>query len=533
MATRTRKRWRPGNDGQFVCQVGWKIGPNGQRAQHKFRLGSDMEEARRRDGLLRQVWRSIEQSKCGDLSWTESTLEIAKQIAHGKTHLQISRKPSEEVVAYVQRVHQLRTTFPMLAILTEPEYGYAFGLQLLSALENMHRHSDERADHDREHYQERFRSELNNSPLPETGPTLHQALRRYIEWLRVEYQRPDDGVSQWGHTLIKQVESLIAHHEDCALTRLDHAAIETLIQYWRGRPFKRGTKQRVARKSAENYISALRGFFRWLPTVKEYGWRKPEGFMDIRTRVAVLPGEQRLQITPDRVFTLDELVLLYRYAAPLDQLLILLGLNCGFGTAESAQLTGGDIHLRTPHSKRNQEILNFESTEADSFIKFVRPKSGVYGEFILFSQTVQGIEWALKSRKQFAGFGPTARLLVNGRGEPYDKRTKGGNPNKQIPNLFARLLKRIVDDHNQMTQLPFKTLRKTGGDLVKRFSDGEIKGVFLCHGNPVTTDDLDDVYTTRPFGKVFRAIREVEQYLQPMFETAGTTPFRLRNGIQM
>ena len=222
----------------------------------------------------------------------------------------------------------------MLAILTEPEYGYAFGLQLFSALENMYLHSEKVVDHDREQIRERFRSELNNSLLPETGPTLHQALRRYIQWLKVEYHRPDDGVSQWGHTLIKQVESLIAHHENCVLTRLDHAAIETLIQYWRGRPFKRGTKQRVARKSSENYSSALRGFFRWLPTVKEYGWRKPEGFTDIRTRVAVLPGEQLLQITPDRVFTLDELVLLYRYAAPLDRLLILLGLNCGFGTAE-------------------------------------------------------------------------------------------------------------------------------------------------------------------------------------------------------
>jgi len=49
--------------------------------------------------------------------------------------------------------------------------------------------------------------------------------------------------------------------------------------------------------------------------------------------------------------------------------------------------------------------------------------------------------------------------------------------------------------------------------------------VFHCRGQAVRIDDLADAYTTRPFGTVFRAIRSVEQYLEPMFKAAGDVPF--------
>ena len=46
------------------------------------------------------------------------------------------------------------------------------------------------------------------------------------------------------------------------------------------------------------------------------------------------------------------------------------------------------------------------------------------------------------------------------------------------------------------------------------------------HGNPVQTDKFSDVYTNRPFGKVYEAIRRVEEYLQPVFKEAGQDPTR-------
>ncbi|MDB5342016.1 MAG: Resolvase helix-turn-helix domain protein [Schlesneria sp.] len=185
----------------------------------------------------------------------------------------------------------------------------------------------------------------------------------------------------------------------------------------------------------------------------------------------------------------------------------------------------GEVRLYTAHSAREQEILGFQTTDADSFIKRIRRKSGVYGEHILFPMTVQGLEWVAERRKRFAGYSPSAQLILNEKGKPLDQQTKGSNTNQTIPNQFAKLIKRIQNDGKEIRDLSFGKMRKTASDLIKRHSTGEIAGVFDCHGEPVKTDSLSDVYTNRPFGKVFQTIRDVQKYLEPVFLEAGSTPF--------
>lgn len=68
--------------------------------------------------------------------------------------------------------------------------------------------------------------------------------------------------------------------------------------------------------------------------------------------------------------------------------------------------------------------------------------------------------------------------------------------------------------------LPFKHLRKTGAQLVRQASDGEIAGVFLSHGQPVASDELADVYSNRPFARVAEALAKVHAVLAPMFAAA-------------
>lgn len=214
-----------------------------------------------------------------------------------------------------------------------------------------------------------------------------------------------------------------------------------------------------------------------------------------------------------------------RYAQPFERLLLLLGLNCGFGRAEIASLLIGEVHFNAPHTPRECELLGYTTTAADSFIKRVRRKSGVYGEHLLFDMTVTGLRWALDRRRQFPDFGPEGRLLLSERGTPLDRQTASGNANQLIPNHWSRLLKRVRDDGGEVRPLSFGKLRKTASDLVRRFSDGEIAGVFDCHGTPVREDSLSDVYTNRPFGRVFRTLREIERYLEPVFLEAGDDPF--------
>ena len=93
-------------------------------------------------------------------------------------------------------------------------------------------------------------------------------------------------------------------------------------------------------------------------------------------------------------------------------------------------------------------------------------------------------------------------------------------------NLWRSLTTKIQKDekHKNFRCLSFGKLRKTAGNLIRMEADGEVAGVFLCHGTPVKSDDLLDVYTNRPFPKVFNAIDIVEQRLSQLW-TSVEDPF--------
>lgn len=240
-----------------------------------------------------------------------------------------------------------------------------------------------------------------------------------------------------------------------------------------------------------------------------------------------LPHEIQAKATTEQVttFTLAELCILNEYATPLERVLLLLGLNCGFGGAESGTLTLGQVFLHQAHPKADE--IGFASTPNDSFIRRVRLKSKVYGEHLLWPQTVAAIQWAITKRQRFGTTTSDSILLVSERGEPLFRETEGGNYSQRIQNLWqSGLFKRIRMDYPDFRTLSFGKLRKTAGNLIKRFSDGETAGVFLCHGTPVRTDALSDVYTNRDYAKVFAAIRKVQDHLQPMFDSAPKDLFR-------
>lgn len=527
MATRQRLDWKLDNQGQYARQIGWKYSRHGKRVQHKFRLGSDVAEARRREQRLVDLWTAIE-AVATPAVWDSFTLEIAKQLAQGAVQIALSRHAMEAPAAYAERVLQVQKRYPAISFLPDDVASYATGLY---------------------EYQQVSRSAfiwdppnpLEESRLPRVrlamppaaaagsavrGATLHEAMRAYIAWIEQDYYRPaQGGVTANGRMKMKQVEMLLKRHADITLSCLDYDAVEQMFRYWRQRPVRQGTERPISKKSAENYLSELRRFLRWLHRSRAYNWRKPDDFDEIETTVDDDPLVQQMRLAQVATFSLDELVLLSRYATPLERTCLLLALNCGFGVAEIATLRIGEVHLHQAHSARHQEILHYRTTAADSFIKRVRRKNGVYGEYLLFPQTVEAIQWVLTQREQKPRLCPESILLLNHKGEPYDKPTVSGNRNQQIPNRFADLIRRIRRDNNSIAGLSFNKLRKTAGDLIRQLSDGEVAGVFLCHGQPVKTDDLADVYTNRPFGKAFEALRRMQNYLQPVFEAAGPKPF--------
>lgn len=556
MGSRSGRLANPDSQGQYVRQLGWKHPTGGARVQHKFRLGSDRREAERRDDRLRQLWDQIvKECSAAEAYWDDLTLEIARQIARGEELISLLPEADEESPAtYAYRLQRIQNRFPSLRFAPADVERYTRGIGD-KAIDRraMVLVGDSREDYwNQKSFLERYFppelkpeveaivglgdpiSQMLSQPYRplsaprDDGATLHQAFDAYQSWIREHYTTDTLGtLSEHGHTKLGQVDTLKGHHADVRLSEIDFDSIEKMYRYWRQRPVKRsktGSNERISQASIRHYIGELHRFFKWLHRSKQFAWRKPEDLEEIDRSTPADTETVKRRIRTVDTFQLDELRLLNRYATPIERLYLLLGLNCGFGTKEIATLTIGEIFLHQALPLDEQEVFGFASTNADSFVSLVRNKTTIVGKFLLFPQTVQMLEWALARRLKFPNPAADQPAILNAEGRRLDQRSENGNPSRQIPNAFTRLQARIRADVNEISRLPFKHLRKTAGDLIRRFSDGEISGIFLLHGSPVKTDKLSDVYTNRPFGKVYETLRRVQEYLQPVFAEAGDDP---------
>ena len=81
-------------------------------------------------------------------------------------------------------------------------------------------------------------------------------------------------------------------------------------------------------------------------------------------------------------------------------------------------------------------------------------------------------------------------------------------------------------DHPNFPNYSFSSLRDTASNRIRHIAGGEVAAVFLCHGKPVKEDNLLDLYTNRPFGKLFEALRQLQEDLKPVFDAAPVDPWQ-------
>jgi hypothetical protein len=160
--------------------------------------------------------------------------------------------------------------------------------------------------------------------------------------------------------------------------------------------------------------------------------------------------------------------------------------------------------------------MGLASTDRERWVMCVRHKSGVYGEWKLWSVTARAAKW-WRQRSLIRVASGVTTFLVNAKGQRSDSPTKGNHTNFQLTNMWFRLTKQIQKDDPEFRTLSLNKLRKTTGNVVRAGAGGEVAGVFLCHGQPVRADDLLDVYTNRPFARVFEAIDRVGATLKPVW----------------
>ncbi len=503
--------------GNYKRDLGWERNGDGWR-QHRFYLGKDRAEACIRAGRLERLWDAIERrwnrGKAGRTdpvtgehvvclsddqlhrpTWCAETLALGLAIARG-----------EESVTVDPYLDPLLAPLAPLDkdILAEWWCGFlqdfgGLGVRLVVAgavEDDLEKGLAERV--------EVLDSQWQLVRTASTSKqTLHEALDAYSEWIGQTMLAPDGSgaVSTTGRLWQRQLRQIKAHAKDVPLRQFNLDVIDRLIAHWQGRPITQRGKP-ASPETVRDVIKRIRTLIKWLHKSPTWEWRKPEDYESGRVRIRVTPEEMAAKKNPNRVvtYTVEELGTLWEYGSPWERLLMVLALNCGFGADQVSMLQVEDVHLAG------------DETHGGPWIGRVRYKTGVYGEWTLWPETVAGIQWMFRRR----GASKEKALLLSKTGRPICAVSKSGNRNMAIPNAWSVLTRRIKKDQETFRPLSFNKIRKTAIDLVRGLADGETAGVFACHGQ-VVADELLERYANKKFGRVFQAIASMRTMLEPVF----------------
>ena len=328
--------------------------------------------------------------------------------------------------------------------------------------------------------------------------TLHQALddyRRSIEASSGGQLRPYDQ-----HRLAK-VSTLKAHSADLPLASLTFTECSSLVDYWRNRLNSR-TGKPFARKSAMMLVSELARFLRWMDRSDECDWRLPRAFDLLDLSVRRLESDRVRSLCRRQSYTVPELSLLSQCATAEDRLLLLLSMNCGMNAAGLLRLRITDFLF--DHEHEDAERIGLSSDERHSFLRFVRPRTDQFFEWILWPETVVVVRQAVDRSRSL----DIETLFVTKDGRPLP-RDDDRDPGACLRNRFRRIVSRVQKDRPEFPSLPFGTLRRSMAELIRRTATSEITGLYLGHGGKPEFDSCRH----RPFGELHRALMEIGRKL--------------------
>lgn len=413
-----KKSLTPDQTGQIWVNIGWKLTKSGKRSQAKVSLGDSLKDAERRLARLEQFWEDIEKNSKNPL-WDEFTFEIAKSLAKGELQFVIERQAGEEPDDYAQRLNLLSLEYPSVKIVAGDDVAYEDGQEKIT----------DYAEAAISGFKEMYG--LTAHVGVASSGTLHQAMDSYVEWIKKDYfDIEEQHVNDNGMTKIKQVVSLREFLPDVPLSELGYQAVDDLFGTLRRRPVSKRTGSPLKAKTCKNYLGELKRFLEWLDLSDDFEWLMPHKFARIKRQPIELESDIAAEAREIFTFSVEHCRTLYRYAAPLDRLFIILGLNCAYGVDQTGRLKLDEIML----------------DEDPPQIGRIRRKKKVFGQHRLWNHTCVLLRWALDRREKFKNERSQEFLLLKQSGVPFWRKTAGGNRARDIPNYWDRLIVRIRED---------------------------------------------------------------------------------------
>ena len=348
--------------------------------------------------------------------------------------------------------------------------------------------------------------------------TLHQAIDGCIKYTREHGKRDGRGdLAQSPRKCVERLEALKVHHADCPLWRLDLGGIERLAGYWRNRPTtKRGG--RCSARYARMMMQELWRLLNWIDKQPRYNWTKPRGMEDISRKPVELPDddgkhETAFRSTTKQTYTPEQLAVIAVHTDDFGRAMIGVCVNCAWGASEVGQWHTRDYQLFAKHPHADK--LGIISTDADSWIVGKRPKTGIYGEHLLWEEAARAVKPFLDGREVLP-------MTKHPKGKPW-YRTHSKNAQSQFGNWWSVLLDRVREDkeHADFPKLPFGSLRDLLPNILRREYSDEVASLALQHGK-LSDDNLLDCYANLPFRKLFQATRELMTMFKPFLDVLVT-----------
>lgn len=524
-----RRELTPDQKGRFRPYLGFRLDSEGERKPYRFNLGNDRKIAESRMNRLYDLIDESELVADMEMVWTPFAFYAAKLIEKGtftipypfKEHLMREEDPTAQ---YAQMLHVEQSHHPSLNIIPAEPDLYAMGVRINRAAVTEELQELERAA--------RFLGVITaHQAMPEklVSGNLHEAFDAFGEEVirKTNVRAGTDGeLTQYGRNRMECIARFKERHPDIPLSALTLDACTDLVRYWANRPPTKNRKTKkidgppIARKTAEHHIKDLVCFFDWLDATSRFSWIKPRGMDRINRKIAQLDEERasKLSAVQKDIYTVDELAELNRHATPLERLLLYVAINCGMGAAELGRLRANDFLLN--HAHEFAARLGFNSTEADNFTRFCRPKTGVFGEWLLWPETAEMVRWGFSRSKRIG----SELLFVSEKGHPWYNERANKNPQAKFTNVLNHLIRRIQKSDPNFRRLPFGSFRDTLPTMLRRGHSSEMASICLAHGSTYKGDSLLDCYTDKPFGRFHELMRDARSMVEPMFGAVTDDP---------
>jgi hypothetical protein len=422
---------------QYFTRVGYRESSSGKRQRAFFYLGKDEKAAVAKAAALKSEWRDLRR-KGGSLATWPTKATAPKAIAPSRP---MERLSPQEIDAAIEQYHAEQTAD---AIEQGPIETYSRD----GATGRVER--------------------VGRDAAPEQTPTLRL---EQVRELYDAYRKAKVGIGG-GQGLKQSTYSNDSRNLKLAFGFIDGKSLVNHMSYaeiekWKDAVFARADrKDGITRRTAVNYMRAVKGMLDWAHTRPEIPYRHPEDF----GRLFRFKG-----FTPVKVaaYSKDVMTKLLAKATDRERLYVYLALNCGHTQVDIGMLMQSEIQVR----------------DGKRVIVRRRDKTSHQNDFeslhVLWDET-----WRLL-QTQAAGPNQWGRALLNEVGKPL-YRFDGKGKYNGVNHAYYDLL------HRAEVELPFKQFRKMGATAIQRIGGDEARRLYEAG----TIDSGDKVYVIDAWEKL-------------------------------